>query len=72
MSAANDSVDPSDPQSEKQIQDLAVPEQSAEKVVGGSTTLSDPIQMENADYTVISNIMKTKHDTATNSISNVR
>jgi len=35
-------------------------------------TLQSQMQNENRRYTSISNIMKTKHDTAKNSISNVR
>jgi hypothetical protein len=34
--------------------------------------LQSQMQQENRSYTAISNIMKTKHDTAKNSISNVR
>ena len=34
--------------------------------------LQQQMQNENRQYTAISNIMKTKHDTAKNSISNVR
>jgi hypothetical protein len=34
--------------------------------------LQSQMQRENRQYTAISNIMKTKHDTAKNSISNVR
>jgi hypothetical protein len=34
--------------------------------------LQSQMQNENRSYTAISNIMKTKHDTAKNSISNVR
>jgi hypothetical protein len=34
--------------------------------------LQDQMQRENRSYTAISNIMKTKHDTVKNSISNVR
>jgi prefoldin subunit 5 len=34
--------------------------------------LQAQMQHENRSYTAISNIMKTKHDTAKNSISNVR
>ena len=34
--------------------------------------LQDQVQNENRSYTTVSNIMKTKHDTVKNSISNVR
>ena len=34
--------------------------------------LQSQMQHENRSYTAISNIMKTKHDTVKNSISNVR
>jgi predicted butyrate kinase (DUF1464 family) len=34
--------------------------------------LQSQIQNENRSYTLVSNIMKTKHDTAKNSISNIR
>jgi hypothetical protein len=35
-------------------------------------TLQTQMQRENRQYSAISNIMKTKHDTVKNSISNVR
>ena len=35
-------------------------------------TLQEQMQDENRQFTMISNIMKTRHDTARNSISNVR
>ena len=34
--------------------------------------LQSQMQNENRSYTTVSNIMKTKHDTAKNSISNIR
>jgi len=34
--------------------------------------LQSQMQNENRSYTAVSNIMKTKHDTVKNSISNVR
>lgn len=34
--------------------------------------LQSPMQHENRSYTAVTNIMKTKHDTVKNSISNVR
>ena len=34
--------------------------------------LQSQMQQENRAYTAVSNIMKTKHDTAKNSISNIR
>ena len=79
MTAANDSVDPIDQRVDPEIKDLPVREQSADEVVGGSTVLGgatevqmEEYQMENSNYTAISNILKTKHDTVKNSISNVR
>ena len=79
MTAANDSVDPLDPRVDPEIRDLPVKEQSADDVVGGSTVLGgttevqmEEYQMENTNYTAVSNIMKTKHDTVKNSINNVR
>jgi hypothetical protein len=48
-----------------------------EKAVGGTgggqpLNLEEKMQHENRQYTAVSNIMKTKHDTVKNSISNVR
>jgi hypothetical protein len=34
--------------------------------------LQEAIETENREYTMVSNIMKTKHDTVKNSISNIR
>ena len=34
--------------------------------------LQNQMQNENRQYTAVSNIMKTKHDTVKNSISNIR
>jgi hypothetical protein len=34
--------------------------------------LQEQMQRENREFTMISNIMKTKHDTVKNSISNIR
>jgi predicted nuclease of restriction endonuclease-like (RecB) superfamily len=34
--------------------------------------LQQKIQTENREYTMVSNIMKTKHDTAKNAINNIR
>ncbi len=54
------------------IADLPVAEQSGDQVVGGELILQERMQNENQAFTAVSNIMKTKHDTVKNSISNVK
>ena len=43
-----------------------------QKMLQQAQQLQSQMQSENRSYTAVSNIMKTKHDTVKNSISNIR
>ncbi len=52
------------------ISDLPQPEQAGDQVVGGELPIQQKMQNENQVYTSVSNVLKTRHDTAKNSIGN--
>lgn len=58
----------SEAQAQPDIADAEMDETDLDAVSGGES----PMQQENRSYTAVSNIMKTKHDTVKNSISNIR
>ena len=69
----NRDVDGKDTKAVKPLTDLPVRDAAAEDVIGGLGTgeLSDS-SLDGAEADAASNILKTRHDTAKNSISNVR
>jgi len=51
--------------------DKSISSQEMRNVFGGGIILTD-MQTELSQYTMLSNIMKTRHDTAKNSINNIQ
>jgi hypothetical protein len=52
------------------ISDLPAAEQAGDQVVGGEHIVQERMQNENQVYTSVSNVLKTRHDTAKNGIGN--
>ena len=59
-----------EPLAEETIRDLEVTDEEAAEQVRGDGSVG--VGTAEPSYTAISNVMKTKHDTVKNSISNVR